>query len=94
MATACAKPPPGRSRWTLALLAGKIVELTDHASLSRETVRRRLAENELKPWRQKMWCIPQIDGTYVARMEDVLASLPNSPIPGTRWSASTRVPLN
>lgn len=72
VATACAKPPLGRSRWTLELLAGKLVELTEHASLSRETVRRRLAENELKPWRQKMWCIPEVDGTYVARMEDVL----------------------
>jgi DDE superfamily endonuclease len=35
-------------------------------------VRRRLAENELKPWRKDMWCIPQVDGEFVARMEDVL----------------------
>src|SRR5271157_203113 len=42
------------------------------ASVSRETVRRRLAENHLKPWRKDMWCIPQVDGEYVARMEDVL----------------------
>ena len=35
-------------------------------------MRRRLAENELKPWREKMWCVPKIDGEYVARMEDVL----------------------
>jgi hypothetical protein len=35
-------------------------------------VRRRLAEDDLKPWRRDMWCIPQVDGTYVARMEDVL----------------------
>jgi hypothetical protein len=35
-------------------------------------VRRRLEENELKPWRKDMWCIPQIDGEFVARMEDVL----------------------
>ena len=72
VATACAKPPQGRARWTLELLSEKIVELTDHANVSRETVRRRLAENDLKPWREKMWCIPQVDGTYVARMEDVL----------------------
>jgi hypothetical protein len=39
---------------------------------SRGTVRRPLAENELKPWCQDMWCIPQVDGEYVARMEDVL----------------------
>src|SRR5471032_1620931 len=72
VATACSKPPKGQARWTLELLAGTIVKLTEHASLSRETVRRRLAENELKPWRKDMWCIPQVDGTYVARMEDVL----------------------
>src|SRR3954452_2815568 len=40
--------------------------------ISRETVRRRLAENALKPWREKMWCVPKIDGAYVARMENVL----------------------
>jgi transposase len=72
VATACAKPPAGRARWTLELLAGEIVRLTQHDSLSRETVRRRLAENALKPWQQKMWCVPKIDGEYVARMEDVL----------------------
>lgn len=72
VATACAKPPAGRSRWTLELLAGEMVKLTDHEELSRETVRRRLAENHLKPWRRDMWCIPEVDAEYVARMEDVL----------------------
>src|SRR4051794_24724887 len=57
-----------------------MVRLTEHESLSRETVRRRLTENALKPWREKialkpwrekMWCVPKIDGGYVARMEDV-----------------------
>ena len=72
VATACSGPPAGHARWTLDLLAGEMVKLTEHADLSRETVRRRLAENELKPWRRDMWCIPHVDGTYVARMEDVL----------------------
>src|SRR5689334_24887170 len=57
-ATACSRPPEGRARWTIELLAGELVRLTAHESLSRETVRRRLAENELKPWREKMWCVP------------------------------------
>ena len=70
VATACSDPPEGRKRWTLELLAGAMVKLTEHADLSRETVRRRLAENDLKPWRKDMWCIPQVDGNYVARMED------------------------
>jgi transposase len=72
VATACSNPPAGRSRWTLTLLADALVKLTPHESLSRETVRRRLAENDLKPWRKDMWCIPRVDADYVARMEDVL----------------------
>ena len=81
VATACSSPPEGRARWTLELLAGELVKLTEHASISRETVRRRLAENDLKPWRKDMWCIPQIDGDYVARMEDVLDLYAEAPDP-------------
>lgn len=72
VATACAKPPPGRAHWTMELLAGEMVRLTAHESLSRETVRRRLVEKKLKPWQKKMWCIPKVDAEFVARMEDVL----------------------
>src|SRR4249920_3150231 len=81
VATACANPPAGRARWTLDLLAGEMVKLTTHESLSRETVRRRLADNDLKPWRRKMWCIPQVDADYVARMEDVLDLYAEAPDP-------------
>ena len=81
VATACSKPPPGRCRWTLELLAEEMVRLTDHNDLSPETVRRRLAENHLKPWRKDMWCIPKIDGEYVARMEDVLDLYAETPDP-------------
>ena len=81
VATACSKPPMGRSRWTLELLAGEVVRLTGHDSLSRETVRRRLAENDLKPWREKMWCIPRVDSDFVARMEDVLDLYAEQPDP-------------
>ena len=34
IATACSSPPEGRARWTLELLAGAMVKLTDHDSLS------------------------------------------------------------
>jgi transposase len=81
VATACSKPPQGRARWTLELLAGALVKLTEHANVSRETVRRRLAENDLKPWRKDMWCIPQVDAEYVARMEDVLDLYAEEPDP-------------
>jgi transposase len=81
VATACSSPPKGRARWTLELLAGAMVKLTEHEDLSRETVRRRLAENDLKPWRKDMWCIPRVDGEYVARMEDVLDLYAEEPNP-------------
>jgi transposase len=72
IAIACSDPPTGRAHWTLALLANKVVLMTEHDCLSDETVRRRLAENKLKPWQKKMWCVPKINSEYVARMEDVL----------------------
>jgi transposase len=81
VATACAGPPKGRARWTLKLLADAMVKLTEHKSLSHETVRRRLAENDLKPWRKDMWYIPLVDGEYVARMEDVLDLYAEAPDP-------------
>jgi transposase len=81
IATACSAPPEGRKRWTLDLLADAMVRLTGHAELSRETVRRRLAEDDLKPWQRDMWCIPRVDGEYVARMEDVLDLYAEKPDP-------------
>jgi transposase len=81
VALACSKPPTGRARWTLELLAGEMVRLTPHKSLSGDTIGRRLSEMELKPWQQKMWCIPKIDAEYVARMEDVLDLYAQSPDP-------------
>jgi transposase len=73
VAVACSKPPDGRARWTLQLLADEMVRLTVHDSVSDETIRRRLDELQLKPWLEKMWCIPKVDAEFVARMEDVLA---------------------
>src|SRR6516162_4395096 len=64
------EPRPGAAR-----------KLTEHEDLSRETVRRRLAENHLKPWRKDMWCVAQVDGSYVAHMEDVLDLYAEAPDP-------------
>lgn len=80
-ALACTDPPAGRARWTLELLAGEVVRITEHESLSKETIRRRLKENELKPWRQTMWCIPKLNAEYVARMEDLLDLYAERPDP-------------
>ena len=42
IAMCCGKPPEGRARWTLRLLAGNMVELDIVESISYETVRRTL----------------------------------------------------
>lgn len=81
VAVACSKPPEGRATWTLQLLADEMVRLTVHDRLSDETVRRRLAEMDLKPWQKKMWCVPKIDAEYVACMEDVLTLYAEPPDP-------------
>ena len=47
VALACSGPPKGRARWTLQLLADKLVELDVVASISAETVRVRLKKTTL-----------------------------------------------
>jgi transposase len=42
IALACSKPPAGKARWTLRLLADEMVELEVVDSLSHETVRQAL----------------------------------------------------
>ncbi len=39
IAVACSTPPGGRARWTLRLLADKVVELCFASTIARETVR-------------------------------------------------------
>lgn len=48
-ALACSDPPEGRSRWTLRLLADKLVELAYVADISHMTVQRVLKKTNLSP---------------------------------------------
>src|SRR5207237_8010707 len=45
----CRQAPEGRERWTLRLLADKMVELEVIASVSHETIRRTLKKGHLNP---------------------------------------------
>jgi transposase len=47
IALCCSAPPQGRSRWTLRLLADKLVELEVVEAVSHETVRRTLKKTNL-----------------------------------------------
>src|SRR6266571_5449162 len=74
IALVCSQPEEGQERWTLQLLADKLVQLQVVESISRETVRQVLQQNELKPWLNKQWCIPpKSNAEFVCQMEEVLA---------------------
>ncbi len=47
IALVCSPPPEGFSRWTLRLLADKMVELHHFSSVSHETIRRTLKKTNL-----------------------------------------------
>src|SRR5205085_11934648 len=73
IALTCSPPEEGEDRWTLQLLADKLVELQVVESIAREAVRQVLQKNELKPWLNKQWCIPpEGNADFVCHMEDVL----------------------
>ena len=73
LAVACSEAPQGRERWTLRMLADKMVELNHVESVSHETVRQTLKKNEIKPWQKKCWVIPpQQSAEFVCHMESVL----------------------
>jgi len=49
IALACSEPPAGQARWTLRLLADRMVELHDFDGLSYQTVRRALKKTNSSP---------------------------------------------
>ena len=72
IALACSDAPEGRVRWTVRLLADKVVELEIAESVSHMTVQRILKKNELKPYLSKYWKIPpEGSAAFVANMKDV-----------------------
>lgn len=66
----CGPPPDGRARWTVRLIVEEVLKRGIVEAIGRETVRVLLKNHELKPWREKMWCVPKLDEQYVARMDD------------------------
>ncbi len=57
VAVCCSKPPPGRRRWTLRLLADRLVELNIVESISPDTVRRVLKKKRAE-------AVAQADGVH------------------------------
>jgi transposase len=72
IAVVCSDPPEGFDRWTLELIQEKSVKNNIVDGISLESVRIILEEHDIKPWRQKSWCVPDLDDEFIERMEDVL----------------------
>ncbi|WP_438016336.1 helix-turn-helix domain-containing protein [Sorangium sp. So ce315] len=53
IAMVCGPPTEGRARWTIALVADEAERRKIVRSVSRETIRRTLADQDIKPWRKK-----------------------------------------
>ncbi|MBV9258703.1 MAG: IS630 family transposase [Ktedonobacteraceae bacterium] len=73
IAISCGEKPEGRERWSVRLLAHKLVEAGYVEQIGRETTRGGIKKNELKPWLKEQWCIPaKKNAEFVYHMEDVL----------------------
>lgn len=59
VALACSDPPEGRTRWTLRLLADRLVELGVVEEISHETVRRTLKKTTRNPGRRSTGASPR-----------------------------------
>jgi len=53
VAMVCGKPPEGRARWTVRLVAEEAVKRKLVPRAGRETIRVLLQDHDLKPWRER-----------------------------------------
>ena len=72
VAMVCGPPPEGYARWTIRLVTSEVMKRGIVKKIGRECIRVTLANHELKPWREKMWVVPEVTSEFVERMEDVL----------------------
>jgi len=53
IAMVCGPPPEGHTRWSLSLIADQASRRKIVRTISKDTVRRTLARQDIKPWREK-----------------------------------------
>ena len=68
----CSDPPEGFDRWTLELLKEQAKKKKVVDEISDKSIRLILKEHDLKPWRYKRWCVPELTEKYIERMEKIL----------------------
>ncbi len=91
IALACSSPPDGKKRWTLRLLAERVVELAYAEAVSHEAVRRTLQKTRSSPgsWSDGA-CRRRRTPSSSAGWRTSWTSTTARPIRSGRWSASTR----
>ncbi len=72
VALVCSNPPEGFDRWTLELVKAQAEGSGIVGSISKEKIRIILREHDVKPWQQRMWCVPELTDEYIQRMESIL----------------------
>lgn len=72
IAMVCSNPPDGYAKWTIDLIAEETVKRGIVDSISKSKIQIILQEHDLKPWREKMWCVADLTDEYIEKMEDVL----------------------
>ena len=89
VAMVCSKPPEGRARWTVRLIAEEAVKRKLVPKVGRETIRVLLQSHELKPWREKNVVHRRVgpglhpkDGRRAGDLREALPSRPTGPLPG------------
>src|ERR1035441_8741231 len=89
VAMVCSKPPEGRARWTVRLIAEESVKRKLVPKVGRETIRVLLQSHELKPWREKNVVHRRVgpvvhpeDGRRAGDLREALQSRPTRRVPG------------
>ena len=89
IALACSAPPEGRERWTMQLLADRLVELKIVESISDETVRRVLTKTTLSPGRSSSGALDRLLRTSSGAWKMCSTCTPNLTTHDDRSSAVT-----
>ncbi|MFN8422110.1 MAG: hypothetical protein U0470_01555 [Anaerolineae bacterium] len=73
IALTCSEPPSGRARWTMKLLADRLVAMEVVGEHRPGNSLSHAEKNKIKPWLRQEWVIaPKANAAFVANMEDVL----------------------
>ena len=92
---ACSKAPAGRARWTLQLLANRLVERKVVASIGREAVRTTLQKTTSSPgFASSGFCPPKRTRSSSVRWRTSSKSTSGHTTRNGRWCASTSSPSN